>query len=94
MTEFIYTYKKDVEEKYKVSPCPCCGGREMTDFEKLVLDMRDAQKRYFKTRSNDALEKAKAYERMVDLYLDDIRKQEQSEQDAKQLRLDLGAYDE
>jgi hypothetical protein len=29
MPEFIYTHKKDVEEKYKVSPCPCCGGADL-----------------------------------------------------------------
>ena len=41
----------------------------MTDFEKLVLDMRSAQKLYFSTRSSDALNKSKALEKQVDAML-------------------------
>ena len=66
----------------------------MTDFERLVSEMRIAQKEYFRTRATDLLKKAKTYERMVDLYLEDVRKQELAEHDAKQLRLDLGVYEE
>ena len=66
----------------------------MTDFEKLVSEMRAAQKEYFRTRAKDVLERAKSYERMVDLHLKDVCKQELAEHDAKQLRLDLGVYEE
>lgn len=43
----------------------------MTDgFEKLVRDMRAAQKKYFKTRDRGALEESKQLEREVDRYLE------------------------
>lgn len=38
----------------------------MKDFMKLVEDMRNAQKEYFRTRSRDVLEKSKQLERQVD----------------------------
>lgn len=41
----------------------------VTDFEKLVLEMRNLQKAYFKTRDRDILEQSKATERKVDAYL-------------------------
>lgn len=41
----------------------------MTDFEKLVLEMRKAQKDYFKTRDKQVLELSKKLERKVDNYL-------------------------
>lgn len=36
------------------------------EFADLVKKMRDAQKEYFKTRSNDSLRRSKDYERQVD----------------------------
>lgn len=42
----------------------------MTDFEKLVLEMRKAQKDYFKTRDKQSLELSKRLERRVDEYLE------------------------
>lgn len=41
----------------------------MTEFEKLVQEMRKAQKYYFKTRDKNVLETSKKLERQVDEYL-------------------------
>lgn len=41
----------------------------MTDFEELVARMRHAQKEYFRTHSETALEEAKRLERTVDAAL-------------------------
>ena len=41
----------------------------MNEFEKLVFEMRKAQKEYFKTRDKVILEKSKQLERQVDEYL-------------------------
>lgn len=43
----------------------------MTDFEKLVYEMRSAQKEYFRTRSKGTLELSKHLEKRVDEYLRD-----------------------
>jgi hypothetical protein len=43
----------------------------MNDFEKLVLEMRSAQKGYFRTRSKEILQLSKQLERRVDEYLRD-----------------------
>ena len=43
---------------------------EMNDFAKLVLEMRTAQKEYFRTRDRGAtLQKCKALEKLVDEHL-------------------------
>ena len=39
---------------------------ESNEFVKLVSDMREAQRNYFKTRDRSWLEKSKALERQVD----------------------------
>lgn len=41
----------------------------MNEFEKLVYEMRSAQKEYFCTRSKDVLQQSKQLERRVDKYL-------------------------
>lgn len=41
----------------------------MNEFEKLVYEMRSAQKEYFRTRSKDVLQHSKQLERRVDEYL-------------------------
>jgi len=42
-------------------------------FAALVKSMRDAQKRYFRTRSTADLDKARALERAVDRKLEDMQ---------------------
>ena len=44
----------------------------MNDFEKLVLEMRNAQKEYFKHRGTIALQTSKKLEREVDQHLSNI----------------------
>lgn len=44
----------------------------MTEFEKLVQDMRKAQKAYFATRDKKILDQSKALERKVDEYLKNL----------------------
>lgn len=46
----------------------------MDNFEKLVRDMRAAQKKYFKTRDRAVLEESKRLEREVDKYLEERSK--------------------
>lgn len=46
----------------------------MTDFEILVADMRNAQKDYFRTRSQNALRSAKELEKQVDKHLEKAQK--------------------
>ena len=46
----------------------------MDTFEKLVRDMRAAQKKYFKTRDRTVLEESKRLEREVDKYLEERSK--------------------
>lgn len=41
----------------------------MNEFEKLVLEIRCAQKEYFRTRSKEILQQSKLLERRVDEYL-------------------------
>lgn len=41
----------------------------ITEFEKLVRQMREMQRDFFKTRSKEALQSAKVLERSVDAYL-------------------------
>ena len=41
----------------------------ISEFEKIVKEMRDYQKQYFKTRDRNILELSKAAERRVDQYL-------------------------
>ena len=48
----------------------------MTDFEILVADMRNAQKDYFRTRSQNALRSAKELEKQVDKHLEKAQKAE------------------
>lgn len=43
----------------------------MNEFEKLVYEMRSAQKEYFRTRSKEILQLSKQLERRVDEYLRD-----------------------
>ncbi len=43
------------------------------EFRHLVKQMRTEQRRYFKTRSQDALKKSKALEKRVDDELDETR---------------------
>lgn len=45
----------------------------MTEFEKLVQDMRKAQKAYFASRDKKILEQSKALEKKVDEYLKNIK---------------------
>lgn len=56
----------------------------MTGFEKLVRDMREAQKRYFRDRGMDALRDAKSLERRVDEELERIKRGD------RQMTLDFG----
>jgi len=44
----------------------------MNDFEKLVSEMRNAQKKYFKTRDAYWLRKSKELESAVDVHLSNI----------------------
>lgn len=56
------------------------GKGEMTDFMKLVAEMRAAQKEYFKYRTKDLLQASKELERQVDAALKELaagRKEEQ-----------------
>ena len=41
----------------------------MTEFEKLVMAMRDAQKKYYKTKDINVLRQAKALESKVDAHI-------------------------
>ena len=50
----------------------------MTDFEILVADMRNAQKDYFRTRSQNALQSAKELEKQVDEH---IKKAQEADDD-------------
>lgn len=50
----------------------------MTDFEKMVLEMRKMQKQYFKLRSIAALEKSRILERQVDAHLKNVQKEEEA----------------
>lgn len=43
----------------------------MNDFEILVLEIRSAQKEYFRTRSKEILQLSKQLERRVDEYIKD-----------------------
>ena len=45
---------------------------KLMEFAQLTKDMRSAQKHYFRTRSNDALETSKALERRVDRAVEEI----------------------
>ena len=45
----------------------------MTQFEYTVLQMRNAQRDYFRTRSMDALRESKALERQVDEMLEEMQ---------------------
>lgn len=49
--------------------CPNPNNNEAA-FRALVKDMREAQKDYFRTRSQDALKRSKALERRVDSELE------------------------
>ena len=44
------------------------------EFKTLVRNMRNAQKKFFKTRNQDALVKSKEYEKQIDEELADQRK--------------------
>ena len=44
----------------------------MTDFEKLVLELRTAQKKFFKTHDNGVLNRARELEKQVDKCLDEL----------------------
>lgn len=48
----------------------------MTNFENLVADMRKAQKDYFRTRSQGALQSAKQLEKQVDEHIKKVQKEE------------------
>lgn len=50
------------------------------EFADLVQEMRDAQKTYFRTRSNDALEKSKYLETKVDRLLEERRNRTEQKQ--------------
>lgn len=50
------------------------------EFADLVQEMRDAQKTYFRTRSNDALEKSKYLEKKVDKLLEERRNRVEQKQ--------------
>lgn len=50
------------------------------EFADLVQEMRDAQKTYFRTRSNDALEKSKYLETKVDRLLEERRNRAEQKQ--------------
>lgn len=50
------------------------------EFADLVQEMRDAQKTYFRTRSNDALEKSKYLETKVDKLLEERRNRVEQKQ--------------
>lgn len=49
----------------------------MTEFEKLVLDMRNAQKTFFRYHDQLDLRKSKELERRVDAWLERKKQQEQ-----------------
>ena len=65
---------------------------ELTDFEKLVKEMRDAQKTYFRTRDASVLQSSKRLEREVDKYIADRETEIENEGKASQLQLDLGGF--
>lgn len=50
----------------------------MNEFEKLVYEMRSAQKEYFRTRSKEVLQQSKQLERRVDEYLMDKKNDQQT----------------
>lgn len=50
----------------------------MKEFIALVLEMRAAQKEYFKTRSKDVLNRSKELERKVDAELQNINDKQQT----------------
>lgn len=50
----------------------------MNEFEKLVYEMRSAQKEYFRTRSKEVLQQSKQLERRVDEYLKDKKNDQQT----------------
>lgn len=50
----------------------------MNEFEKLVYEMRNAQKEYFRTRSKEVLQQSKQLERRVDEYLRDKENNQQT----------------
>ena len=50
------------------------------EFADLVQEMRDAQKTYFRTRSNDALEKSKYLEKKVDKLLEERKHRAEEKQ--------------
>ena len=52
----------------------------MTEFEQMVLDMRTAQKNFFRYRDPADLRKSKELERKVDNYLDRKQQQEKDPQ--------------
>ena len=49
----------------------------MTDFEKLVLELRTAQKNFFRWHDQADLRKSKELERRVDAWLERKKQQEQ-----------------
>lgn len=46
----------------------------MQDFMKLVEQMRNAQKKYFRNRQNADLEESKRLERLIDNYISEAKK--------------------
>ena len=44
----------------------------MNEFEKLVFEMRKAQREYFKTKQNYWLVRSKDFEKQVDQYISNI----------------------
>lgn len=50
------------------------------EFARLVRDMRDAQKEYFRTRDIGVLQRSKRLERRVDDVVEDLATSDQAEQ--------------
>lgn len=65
---------------------------ELTDFERLVKDMRTAQKAYFRSRASSALEAAKRLEKEVDRHIAEREAEIDGEKKSSQLQLDLGGF--
>lgn len=58
----------------------------LEEFERVVLEMRKAQRKYFRTRSGSSLSEARELERKVDgILARDIPQRADAEEDSRQL---------
>lgn len=64
------------------------------EFADIVQKMREAQKRYFKIRSREWLEKSKTLEKQVDTILEGRKKREEERRKKEYERLNPGLFDD